>query len=243
MVRRYRRVAAGYRGADSRCCGGGGRFHPGRASLVGVWAILRNPRFRGGRPRMACPGTWASYRAPPVPSRTPALTPAALISNSRRRPAGFGPPGPAGSFVLSEVHGSDGRKARLTPPSQGPDAPGQLEGFGTRTGQVRHRVSAPGHRLPRRRTWPCQNREAKFDVCRSEKAAGQGLDWHSRLGNAYGSPPVCVCPWPGCSPQWWPPEVRTPRGDIQPYVSFWLAPLCLASLSRNDSPEVATSTR
>ena len=49
-----------------------------------------------------------------------------------------------------------------------------------------------------------------------------------------------VCAWPVFSPSFWPPEVRTPRCDFQPYVSFGAPPLWRASFSRKDSPEVAT---
>jgi hypothetical protein len=52
----------------------------------------------------------------------------------------------------------------------------------------------------------------------------------------------CTCPWPVSTPQFWPPEVRTPRGDFRLYVSFGPPPFWRASLRRKDSPEVATRT-
>jgi hypothetical protein len=33
-----------------------------------------------------------------------------------------------------------------------------------------------------------------------------------------------ICPWPVFSPRFWPPEVRTPRGDVQLYVSLGAPP-------------------
>ena len=53
----------------------------------------------------------------------------------------------------------------------------------------------------------------KCQLWKASKRAGIDIGWEqtARIMRELG----IHCPWPVSSPRFWPPEVRTPRGDVE----------------------------